>query len=130
MKRVSLVFTVFVLIFVGVLAHAQTYIFGRADIAVGNFPTSIAAGDFNGDGLIDFAVTNSADQTVSILLGKGGGIFAPQVTYTTGLEPTNVVAGDFSAQYAAPARLASSSGVATVRFSRTSISQLEHFRRP
>jgi len=77
-------------------AHAQTYIFGRADFAVGSVPTSIASGDFNGDGITDLAVTNSNDNTVSILLGNPDGTFAPQVTYATGPEPVAVVTGDFN----------------------------------
>jgi len=35
---------------------------------VGNGPTAIAVADFNGDGKLDLAVTNSTDGTVSILL--------------------------------------------------------------
>lgn len=76
--------------------QAQTYIFGRADFAVGNFPTSVAPGDFNGDGLTDLIVTNSGDNTVSVLLGKTDGTFAPQVISTTGPEPIAVVTGDFN----------------------------------
>jgi hypothetical protein len=96
MKRVSLVFTIFALIFLGIVAHAQIYIFGRADIAVGNFPTSIAAVDFNGDGLTDLVVTNSGDNTVSVLLGRPDGTFGPQVIYATGPEPVAIVTGDFN----------------------------------
>jgi hypothetical protein len=36
--------------------------------AVGKAPTAIAAADFNGDGKLDLATTNSTDGTVSILL--------------------------------------------------------------
>ena len=72
---------------INLAAHAQTYIFGRADFAVGSVPTSTASGDFNGDGITDFAVTNSNDNTVSTLLGKPDGTFAPQVAYATGAEP-------------------------------------------
>jgi hypothetical protein len=58
-------------------APAQTYIFGRAEFAVGNFPTSIVSGDFNGDGLTDLASTNSGDNTISVLLAKGDVTFCP-----------------------------------------------------
>lgn len=68
-----------------VASLAQTYVFGRADFPVGTGPNSIAMGDFNGDGIIDLAVLNEADNTVSILLGESSGTFAPQVTYATGL---------------------------------------------
>ena len=37
-------------------------------ITVGQSPHSVAVGDFNGDGLVDLAVTNSGDNTISILL--------------------------------------------------------------
>jgi len=84
------------LLLTSLASSAQTYIFGRADFGVGSVPTSIATGDFNGDGLIDLAVTNSNDNTVSVLLGKPDGTFAPQVTYATGSEPVAVVTGDFN----------------------------------
>jgi hypothetical protein len=34
---------------------------------VGNNPQAVGVGDFNGDGLLDLAVTNSSDNTISIL---------------------------------------------------------------
>jgi len=79
-----------------IAVSAQTYMFGRADFPVGVSPSAIAMGDFNKDGITDLAVVNEVDNTVSILLGKSDGTFAPQVTYATGPAPTAVVTGDFN----------------------------------
>ncbi|MBI3605762.1 MAG: VCBS repeat-containing protein [Nitrospirae bacterium] len=43
---------------------------------VGAFPVGIAAGDMNGDGLADLVIPNQGSGTVSVLLGKGGGLFS------------------------------------------------------
>jgi hypothetical protein len=79
-----------------VTSQAQTYIFGRADFAVGTGPASVATGDFNGDGIPDLVSVNQFDNTVSILLGNMDGTFNPQVPYPTGPGPTAVVTGDFN----------------------------------
>jgi type II secretory pathway component GspD/PulD (secretin) len=70
--------------------------FPRTDFNVGHSPSAIAVGDFNGDGKLDLAVTNEADNTVSILLGNGDGSFQTQTTFATGLGPDAVVAADFN----------------------------------
>jgi len=71
--------------------------FLRKDVPVGNGPTAVAAGDFNGDGKTDLAVTNYTDNTVSILLGNGDGTFQPAVTYPTGANGSlAIAAGDFN----------------------------------
>ncbi len=52
----------------GTFQPQQTY-------TVGNRPASIAMADFNGDGILDLAVLNSADNNVTVLLGVGDGTF-------------------------------------------------------
>jgi len=63
--------------------------------SVGNNPTSIAVGDFNGDHAPDLVVTNGADNTVSVLLGNGDGTFQTAKTYATEYTPASVTVGDF-----------------------------------
>ncbi len=67
----------------------QTYAVGRTSFGV-------AVADFNGDGIPDLAVTNAADNTVSVLLGNGDGTFQAQRTYATGLFPRLITSGDFN----------------------------------
>jgi uncharacterized protein YfaP (DUF2135 family) len=66
------------------------------DFATGTGPTSVAVGDFNGDGKKDLALTNEMDNTVSILLGNGNGTFRTHMDYATALAPAGVAVGDFN----------------------------------
>src|SRR5439155_11212913 len=69
---------------------------------IGMNPTSVAVGDFNGDGKLDLAVANAGtypdytDGSVSILLGQGDGTFLPAQTYAAGKNPKSVSVGDFN----------------------------------
>src|ERR1700722_7978033 len=67
-----------------------------SSIDVGNTPQGIVTGDFNADGKIDLAVANSADNTVSILLGSGDGTFTAQTPIAVGIGPDWLVTGDFN----------------------------------
>lgn len=64
----------------------------------GNFLIATAAADFNKDGVLDLAVANNFSPTLGVLLGKGGGAFAPVVTYTTGSNESClwITTGDFN----------------------------------
>ncbi|MDQ2785921.1 MAG: VCBS repeat-containing protein, partial [Chloroflexota bacterium] len=67
--------------------------------AVGALPTSIAVGDFNGDGKPDLAVTNEFSNNVSVLLGVGNGGFtnAPGSPIAgSGGSPDGIAVGDFN----------------------------------
>jgi hypothetical protein len=52
------------------------------DYAVGYEPSSVAVGDFNGDGKLDLVTANH--NTVSVLLGNGDGTFQAAVRYNVG----------------------------------------------
>lgn len=61
------------------------------------YSTSIALADFNGDGKLDIALTNSGGPTsaVAIVLGNGDGTFqTPPVLFSAGLLPAGVVSLD------------------------------------
>src|SRR4051794_39666710 len=75
-------------------ASGQTLTYTVATVfPVGNLPTCVAAGDFNGDGTPDVAVTTQSG--VGILLNNGSG-FQPVVNYTAGTNPQSVAAADFN----------------------------------
>jgi uncharacterized repeat protein (TIGR01451 family) len=61
---------------------------------VGSAPTAIATGDFNRDGRPDLAVANTSSNTISVLLGTGGGAFQSALNYASGNTPISVAAGD------------------------------------
>jgi hypothetical protein len=53
-------------------------------------------GDFNGDHILDLAVTNANGGNVSVLLGAGDGTFQPPINTPSFGEPVAIVAGDFN----------------------------------
>jgi len=65
-------------------------------ISLGQNLSAIVAADFNGDGKLDVAVTDSSANAVYILLGNGDGTFGPPSTITVGSDPDAIVAGDFN----------------------------------
>jgi hypothetical protein len=65
-------------------------------IPLGQSLSAIVAADFNGDGKLDVAVTDSSANDVYILLGNGDGTFGPQSTIVVGNGPDAIIAGDFN----------------------------------
>jgi serine/threonine protein kinase len=61
---------------------------------VGTSPYTVVAGDFNGDGKLDLAVSNIGSNDVSVLLGNGDGSFGKAVSYPAGHTPHGIVAVD------------------------------------
>jgi hypothetical protein len=79
----------------GSAIQAQTFVFGKAGIGLAAKPNYVAQGDFNGDGVLDFAVSNTGANTVSIILSKANGAYEPKVDYTVS-SPGQIAVGDFN----------------------------------
>jgi hypothetical protein len=77
-------------------ATPATLFLSGATVNVGKTPVAITATDFNGDGVADLAVVNSADNTVSILLGNGDGTVTAQANLSFTSSVAGLVAGDFN----------------------------------
>jgi VCBS repeat protein/centrosomal CEP192-like protein len=56
-------------------------------------PSSVAVGDFNGDGKLDLVMATSS---ASVLLGNGDGTFQTVLDYPAGSYPATIAVGDFS----------------------------------
>jgi hypothetical protein len=95
-----------VIILTSVLSNsvvAQSYAFGAGAFAVPENSTAIVVADLNGDGRLDMVVASgyaTQDPTVSVLLGRPDGSFAPHVDYSLGLPygdvAVAVAVGDFN----------------------------------
>jgi hypothetical protein len=64
--------------------------------AVGIQPTSVALGDFSGEGHLDIAVSDPRQNSVSVLLGNGDGTFQLSSAYPSAVGPLAVVVGEFT----------------------------------
>ncbi len=65
----------------------------------GSDPTSIVAGDFTGDGVLDLAVTTETSHSVTILMGDGDGRFhaiASPIFLGPDAVPVSIAAGNFT----------------------------------
>jgi len=70
----------------------------RTDYEAGAGPTSIAVADYNLDGILDLAVTDSTSNTISLLFGLTGGTFNSNYELSVGNDPVSVVSADFTGE--------------------------------
>ena len=82
-------------VYFSVVASFSTVSLVRSDVSVGHAPNAIAVGDFKGNGILDFAVVNGADNNVAVYLGNGDGTFQTPTLYPIG-HPIAVITADFN----------------------------------
>ena len=78
-----------------IVKSGYTVAFGKLDYATDITPQDVAAGDFNGDGIVDLAVA-TGNNSISVLLGEGDGTFPTHVEYPAPGHPSSVLVGDFN----------------------------------
>ncbi|MEG3972210.1 DUF4347 domain-containing protein [Microcoleus sp. T2B6] len=66
-------------------------------VNVGQSPSAIAAGNFNGDNFLDLAVANRNSNSVTILSANGQGSFGNPTNINVGQSPSAIAVGDFNA---------------------------------
>src|SRR6516225_9992972 len=77
-------------------AEKATMFLTARTFPVGGAASSVAIGDFNGDGKPDLVTANNGSYNLSVLLGNGHGTFQAAVNYAVGQPPVFVTVGDFN----------------------------------
>jgi len=95
----------------------------RTDYIAGTNPTSIAVADYNLDGILDLALTDSTSNTISLLFGLTGGTFNSNYEVSVGSDPLSIVTADFNGDGRPDAAIANNgSNTASVILNETSTS--------
>ncbi len=76
--------------------YAGKVLFPGFRFAAENAPASVAVGDVNRDSQLDVVVANSGANSVSVLLGQGGGSFFGAQHFGVGDTPVGIALGDWN----------------------------------
>lgn len=81
-----------------ILRNEHGDVVSSTPVFAGSAATSIVAADFDQDGDLDFAVSNTLGGTITLRLNNGAGVFStsPSISIVAGLSPRGLVAGDFN----------------------------------
>jgi hypothetical protein len=96
MNRIPLILTLAAGVAVTQVASAQFVMNGPTNYSTPTRPSGVAAGDFNGDGFADLAVSTDNLDKISIMFNNGDGTFGAPVAFLTGggTRAGHVVAAD------------------------------------
>ncbi len=94
MRKHILCIAVLILMLSAGSAVSRALYYAPLVFSAGSYPSSVCAGDLDGDGKVDLAVANRNSDDISIFLGNGDGTFAAAVYYSAGDGPMSICAGD------------------------------------
>lgn len=100
----------FILLNQGVSGSWQGWATAQYTDAVGRNPRGIAAGQIDGQPGPDLVVADAGDDTVSVLVNSGSGVFLPRTTFAVGAEPRAVAAADLDGDGFADVATANTTG--------------------
>ncbi|QNH61208.1 FG-GAP-like repeat-containing protein [Hymenobacter sediminicola] len=69
-------------------------VFGAQNVPVGQRPVSVATGDIDADGDLDFVTANESGNSASISFNNGSGVFSAVTTVAVGQNPNTVTLAD------------------------------------
>lgn len=78
------------------MGQADGTFVSKLSFTAGGHLSAIVAADFNGDGILDIAVTDSNLNNVIVLLGVGDGTFTTKATIAAGASPVAIAAVDLN----------------------------------